>query len=80
MSIHAVSRADAFGLNPFISDLHTEDTLERCANTLRTLALLIATDPGGISLEPLHTVYDVICTAMEWESQHVTLAQGANHV
>lgn len=76
MSIHDVSRADAFGLNPFISDMHTADTLERCSDSLRTLSLMLANDPGGIELGPLYTVFDAICTAMEWERDHVTLALG----
>ena len=60
MKITDTDRATAFYLNPFISDIHTEDTLYRCANSLRTLALLISTDPGGIDMAALHTVFDVI--------------------
>lgn len=68
-----LSRDAAERLNPFISDCHTDDTLDRCAAGLRTLGLLMANDPTGSGRDTVYRLLAVLAAALDFERAHVEL-------
>ncbi len=91
MSINTpIDRKTASRLNPLISELFTEDTLDQCARLVRDLGFFIslAECPEG-NAEPrfgsLYLITQPIAAALFYESENAYLAaarksQGESHV
>lgn len=84
MSKTTPDRETASRLNPLISELFTEDTLDQCSRMVQTLGYLLSqidTPPEGT--EPhfgnLYLLFNPIAAALFYESENAYLAASARN-
>lgn len=73
MTTATTSRDAAQRINPFISDCHTQDTLDHCAAGLRNIGVLIANDSAAADGATIYRLLAVLAAALEFERDNFEL-------
>lgn len=73
MSESTIDRETASRINPLISPLWTEDTLDRAASVVSEIGYLVA--EADTPPKHMFAIFDAISAALEWESENVSSAK-----
>lgn len=66
----AVDRATAARINPLISNLWTEDTLDSLSSVVYELGYLVISE-NDLATDNLFHLFGAIAAALEWESKNI---------